>query len=40
VSFDGKIKENKQNTCSETGWYNETNNNKSIFVEGVTFAAE
>jgi len=40
VSYDGKIKEKKQNTCSETGWNSEINNNKSIFGEGITFTAE
>jgi len=40
VSLDGKIKEKKQNTCSETEWNNETDNNKSIFGEGITFVVK
>jgi len=37
VSFNGKIKEKKHNTCPETGWNNETHdNNKSIFGESIT----
>jgi hypothetical protein len=40
VSFDGKMKEKKQNACSETEWNNETSNDKSIFGEGITFAVK
>lgn len=40
MSFDGKIREKKQNNCSETGWNNETNNNKTIFGEGIAFAVK